>query len=57
MICVKLVKPIFVVGSSNFKKKTLNLIMKLQEILLAQIAPEKDVPPSVWLTYITTLSK
>lgn len=54
MICVKLVNPIFV-GSSNFKKK--NLIMKLQEILLAQIAPEKEIPCSVWLTYITTFLK
>lgn len=55
MIRVKLVKPIFVIGSSTFKKKT--LLMKLQEILLAQIAPEKEIPCSVWLTYIMTFSK
>lgn len=40
-ICAK-VKPIIVMGSS--KKKTL---MKLQEFLLAQVAPEKEIACSV----------
>lgn len=40
MICGKLVKPSN--RFLNFKKKEI-LIMKLQETLLAQIAPEKEI--------------
>lgn len=35
MIRVKLVNPIFVMDSSSLKKKTQQLVMKLQEIWLA----------------------
>lgn len=51
MLCVKLVNPIFVIGSSNFEKKKPHLIMKLWVILLAQVAPERESPCSVNLNF------